>query len=84
MRVDARPENIFPFFTDPGKMVLWKGDEADLDPRPGGIYRVNVTGRDVARGQYLEVVPNRRVVFSWGWERAARPSGRAASTVEVT
>src|SRR3989442_13554655 len=77
VRVAARPETVFPFFTDPAKMTRWKGVEAELDPRPGGIYRVNVTGRAVARGQYVEVVPNRRAVFTWGWEGAGstRPPG---------
>ena len=83
VRVAARPETVFPFFTDPAKMTLWKGVEADLDPRPGGIYRVDVTGRDVVRGQYVEVVPNRRVVFTWGWERSGSPLPPGASTVEV-
>jgi uncharacterized protein YndB with AHSA1/START domain len=81
--VAARPETVFPFFTDPARMVRWKGVEADLDARPGGIYRVNVTGREVARGQYVEVVPNRRVVFTWGWEGAGSPVQPGASTVEV-
>jgi uncharacterized protein YndB with AHSA1/START domain len=84
IRIAARPEAIFPFFTDPARMVRWKGVEAELDPRPGGIYRVNVTGRDVARGQYVAIEPFRRVVFTWGWEgdNALVPPG--ASTVEVT
>ena len=64
VRIAARPETIFPFFTDPAKMVRWKGVHATLDPRPGGIYRVDVTGRDVARGEYVEVVPYTRVVFT--------------------
>ena len=68
VRIAARPETIFPFFTDPAKMVQWKGISADLEPRPGGIYRVNVTGHHISRGQYVEVVPFSRVVFTWGWE----------------
>ena len=55
VRIAARPETIFPFFTDPAKMVRWKGVHATLDPRPGGIYRVDVTGRNVAKGEYVEV-----------------------------
>jgi uncharacterized protein YndB with AHSA1/START domain len=84
VRIAARPETIFPFFTDPDKMVRWKGVSATLDPRPGGVYRVDVTGHDIANGAYLEVVPNRRVVFTWGWEgeESALPPG--SSTVEVT
>ena len=53
IRVGARPETVFPFFTDPEKMVRWMGKQATLDPRPGGIYRVDVTGRDIARGEYV-------------------------------
>ena len=40
LRVAARPETVFSFFTDPAKMVQWMGAEATLDPRPGGICRI--------------------------------------------
>ena len=82
VRVAARPETVFQFFTDPAKMVLWKGTEAQLEARPGGIYRVNVTGQEVARGEYLEVVPFSRIVFTWGWESG--PVLPGSTTVEVT
>lgn len=68
IRVRARPETVFAYFTDPAKMMEWKGIEAELDPKPGGIYRVNVTGRDIARGEYVEIAPPSKVVFTWGWE----------------
>ncbi len=84
VRIVARPETIFPFFTDPVRMARWKGVSAELDPRPGGIYRCNVTGGDIARGTYVEVVPNKRVVFTWGWEDAGNPVPPGSSTVEVT
>ena len=38
VRIEARPETVFAFFTDPAKMVQWKGVDALLDPRPGGLY----------------------------------------------
>ncbi len=84
VRIAARPETVFQFFTDPAKMVLWKGTDAALDPRPGGIYRVNVTGRDIARGEYVEVVPYSRIVLTWGWEGEGQPVPPGSSTVEVT
>ncbi len=34
VRIAARPETIFPFFTDPEQMVRWKGTSATRDPRP--------------------------------------------------
>jgi len=45
-------------------MVRWKGATAELDPRPGGIYWVTITDKNIARGEYVEVVPNSRVVFA--------------------
>ncbi len=84
VRIEAPPEVVFKFFVDPEQMIRWKGVEATLDPRPGGVYRVNVTGQDVVRGEYVEVLPNERVVFTWGWEGDGNPVPPGASTVEVT
>ncbi|MFI5265957.1 MAG: SRPBCC family protein [Chloroflexota bacterium] len=84
IRIGARPPTVFAFFTDPEKMVQWKGVEAQLEPKPGGLYRVNVTGRDVARGEYVEVSPYTRIVFTWGWESEGNPVRPGSSTVEVT
>jgi uncharacterized protein YndB with AHSA1/START domain len=84
VRIAARPETIFPFLTDPAKMTLWKGIRADLDPRPGGVYRVDIDGRNIAHGEYLEIVPYSRVVFTWGWEGDDSPLPPGSSTVEIT
>ncbi len=35
--IEATPETVFSFFTDPEKVARWKGQEATVDPRPGGI-----------------------------------------------
>ena len=40
IRVAARLEIVFSYFTDPMKMVKWMGVEATLDPRAGGICRI--------------------------------------------
>jgi uncharacterized protein YndB with AHSA1/START domain len=83
IRIEARPDVVFAYFTDPQKMALWKGVEASLEPRPGGLYRVVIEPGRVARGEFREVVRNQRVVFTWGWEGDADlPPGR--STVEVS
>jgi uncharacterized protein YndB with AHSA1/START domain len=84
IRISARPETIFPFFTDPAKMMRWKGLDVTLDPQPGGIYRVDLNGRDIVRGAYIEIVPYSRVVFTWGWEGQGNPVPPGSSTVEVT
>ena len=84
IQIDASPETIFDFFTDPDKMIQWMGRSAELDPRPGGIQRVDINGRDIARGEFVELDPPRRVVFTWGWESADASVSPGASTVEVT
>jgi len=82
--IAARPETIFPFLTDPKKLVLWKGLDAILDPRPGGIYRCIVNPGNIARGEYMAVVPFTLVRFTWGWEGEGSPVPPGASIVEIT
>ena len=81
--IDASPETVFRLLTDPVQYVRWKGTLAELEPRPGGKFRVEFAAtKDVAAGKYVEVVPNRRVVFTWGWEGNEQiPPGK--STVEI-
>jgi uncharacterized protein YndB with AHSA1/START domain len=81
MRIAARPDVVFAHFTDPERMVRWKGRHAELDPRPGGVYRVDMHG-SVISGEYVAVEPYRRVVFTWGWEGEG-PVPPGSSTVEV-
>ena len=33
--IDAPPEVVFPYFTEPDLLVQWIGDRALLDPQPG-------------------------------------------------
>jgi len=81
VRIDASPETVFQYFTDPARMVRWKGRAATLDPRPGGVYRVEINDEAIARGEYVELDPPRRVVVTWGWEGGQDvPPG--SSTVE--
>jgi uncharacterized protein YndB with AHSA1/START domain len=84
IRIDARPETVFEFLTDPSLLLRWKGTEAELDPRPGGVYRVVVNPRSTVRGEFVEVVPHSRVVFTWGFEESGATLSPGASTVEVT
>lgn len=67
-RIAARPETVFPYLTDPDRYALWMGTEATLDPEPGGSYRVFMRDGIEARGEFVEVDPPHRVVFTWGWE----------------
>lgn len=83
VRIDASPETVFDFFTDPDKKVQWMGRAAELDPRPGGLYRVDINGRNIARGEFVELDRPNRVVFTWGWESEESPVRPGSSTVEI-
>ena len=80
--IAASPETVWEFFVDPEKLTRWKGMKADLDPTPGGIYRCEVIPGHTARGEFVELDPPHRLVFTWGWENeSAVPPG--TSTIEV-
>ena len=68
LQIAAPPEVVFAYFTDPGRMVEWMGVGALLDPRPGGALRIDANGRDVVVGEYVELDPPRRLVFTWGFD----------------
>jgi uncharacterized protein YndB with AHSA1/START domain len=81
VHIEAEPERVFAYFTDPAAMVRWMGDYALLVPEPGGEFAVDVNGVPV-RGRYLEVEPPHRLLISWGHAGSDRlPPG--TSTVEV-
>lgn len=82
VRIAATPETVFPFFTDPERIVRWKGEQATLNPSPGGVYRVHM-GENVVLGEFVEVDPPRRVVFTWGWEAESAPLAPGQSMVEI-
>ena len=90
-RIQARPETVFAYFTDPQRYRRWQGVDAELDARPGGLFRITMTGRSatVVRGRFLEVDPPSRLVFTWGWEPTAASAdvmaeiGPGQSVVEV-
>ena len=82
--IDAAPETIWPFLTEAPKLLEWQGTSAEIDPRPGGVYRVLMAGQHQSAGEYVEVVPNEKVVFTFGWEEEGHPIPPGSTTVEIT
>ena len=83
VRVEAPPETVFQYFTDPMKMVRWMGMEATLDPRAGGVCRINLNG-SMMIGEFVQVDPPWRLVFTWGWETELFAVGPQSTAVEVS
>ena len=83
--IAASPETVWEFFVDPEKLTRWKGMKADLDPTPGGVYRCEVIPGHTARGEFVELDPPHRLVFTWGWENETGvPPGTSTIEVELT
>jgi uncharacterized protein YndB with AHSA1/START domain len=81
--IRAPAADVFAMFTDPALLVRWIGVCALLEPRPGGAFRFELVPGEFCSGRYVEVVPHRRVVFTWGWESGALPIEPGSTTVEV-
>jgi uncharacterized protein YndB with AHSA1/START domain len=84
IRIRARAETVFAHFTDPRLFTLWLGRSAVLDPRPGGVWSVDVNGLDVVTGTYVVVEPYTRLVLTWSWQTTNNDAPDFESRVEVT
>jgi uncharacterized protein YndB with AHSA1/START domain len=85
--IAAAPEVVWTYLVDAGKAARWMGLAAELDPTPGGLYRVQVLPGHTDRGRFVELDPPRRLVYTWGWEpdgddaTSAVPPG--STTIEI-
>jgi uncharacterized protein YndB with AHSA1/START domain len=79
-RYPVAPEKVWRAWTDPEALKRWWGPGtgegvslAQLDVRVGGRFRIifgGAQGTDhEVTGIYREVVPNRKLVFTWTWPR---------------
>ena len=83
VRVETAPDVVFEYFTDPSKLVRWMGSEATLDPRPGGVCRMEIQGAKMI-GEYVQVDFPWRLVFTWGWETRLFDVAEQSTAVEVS
>ena len=83
-RIKARPSILFEALTKPEELSAWWGPDAgpvlfaEADARVGGRFRVRFRMLDGSEhecaGEYLEVVPLRRLAMSWQWVDGGGPS----------
>ena len=89
--LNAPPAQVFAAWTDPEKVKAWMGPgeikahAAACDVRVGGRYRWVMRApsgeeHDVG-GVYREVVPDRKLVFTWAWKSS--PERQSLVTVQL-
>ena len=76
-RLKAPPAKVYAAWTDPGMMARWWGPDAgpvlsaEADVRPGGrfsvVFRLLDGTEHNSLGEYREVVPDKKLVFTWHW-----------------
>jgi uncharacterized protein YndB with AHSA1/START domain len=84
--IAARPETVWEFLVDEAKMTRWMGTSAELDPRPGGVYCCSVIPNHTARGEFVELDPPNRLVFTFGWDandEGPNPVPPGSSTIAI-
>jgi uncharacterized protein YndB with AHSA1/START domain len=87
VRIAASPETVWNFWTDASRLCEWWGVRAEIEPQPGGTFRVIMDADGpVMSGAYITLEPFSRLVFTFGWE--GNPMGEAlapgSTQVEVT
>jgi len=81
--IAASPATVFSFFTDVERWTAWQGVEGEIDAQPGGALRIRMPGGQVASGRFVEVIPEQRLVFTWGWDGDAPPVPPGSTTVLI-
>jgi uncharacterized protein YndB with AHSA1/START domain len=86
--IKAPCQLVFKAWTDPRQMAQWWSPQdvecrsVSADLKIGGAYRIHMVskkGDHIAIGKYKQIVPNKRLQFTWEWEAYAMPE----STVTV-
>jgi uncharacterized protein YndB with AHSA1/START domain len=90
-RLTAPPAQVFSAWTDAQKVGRWFCPRqstpvlAETDARVGGRYRIVVRSADGEEhdvsGTFREVVPDRKLVFTWAWRTT--PERESLVTVEL-
>ena len=84
---EAPPERVYDAWLDPAVLATWMSPVGhavvSVDARPGGRFRIVMVGegRELEHvGRYRELVPGRRLVFTW---RSPFTGGDSVVTVEL-
>lgn len=77
--IPASPAAVYRAYTDPKEHSAFTGAEATGEPKVGGAF---TAWGGYIEGEYLELVPNERVVQAWS--TSEWPAGYAPSRLELT
>jgi len=78
IEIDDSAEAVFRAISDPQELIRWFPDEAILEPKVGGIFKLSFLkdsekakmkmDRDfINEGKILEIIQNKKLVHTWKW-----------------
>jgi len=90
--VNASPDRVYRAWSSAEQLKKWHAPfdyvvaEATVDLRVGGRFRIAMKPPDkdvsnVACGEYREIVPNKKLVFTWNWEKDTDKVGETLVTI---
>lgn len=82
--IAARRETVFRFFTDSSRFAAWWGEGSRIDARQGGAVHIRYPNGVVASGEVVELEPDRRIAFTYGYEGEGQPIAPGGSRVTIT
>ena len=83
IQIAAPPATVFQFFVDPERLARWIGRALTVDVRPGGEIRMLIAGEHISSGQFVEIDPPRRLVYTMGWDEPNHPIPPGSTRVEI-
>jgi uncharacterized protein YndB with AHSA1/START domain len=81
--IDAPPARVYECFIDADLLVEWMAPIAGVEARPGGTVTWTHMNGDSVVGAFVELVPDRRIVFTYGWDRDDVDIPPGSTTVEI-
>jgi uncharacterized protein YndB with AHSA1/START domain len=82
--IQAPPETVFRFFTDPARWAKWWGPGSTIQPSPGGDVYIRHPGGIESAGNVVEIDAPRKLVFSYGFVSGTPiPAGSSLVTIEL-
>jgi uncharacterized protein YndB with AHSA1/START domain len=83
LTIAASADVVWAHLTTAEGLVRWVGPDAVAEPVPGGALRWTHPDGATVVGRFVELVPHRRVVFSYGWEDGRMGVPPGSTTVEI-
>jgi uncharacterized protein YndB with AHSA1/START domain len=84
VRISAPADVLYELLTTAEGLATWMADVVEVDAQPGGVIRWTHANGDTCSGRFVELVPGRRIVFTYGWERPDVEVPPGSTMVEIT